>query len=75
MVIINKYTNKSTACILYMVHYFQHGRLMRSSEKLKENIFHDFKKQLLKGHKEVFLFNVVSVQALKATSIEDIDQI
>lgn len=75
MIIINKHTNKNTLQSCFMVHYVRHNKIMQSTEKLSEKAFNDFKKQLLKGHKEIILFNVVSVSALKAIQILDINLI
>lgn len=75
MIIINRYTNKNTMQAYYVVHYVQYNKITRSTEKLNEKTFNDFKKQLLKGHKEIMLFNVASVAALNGQSIVDINLI
>ena len=65
MVIITKHQNKHTLKTWLMVHYFNCNKLIKSTEKLDEITFDQFKKQLLKNHKSIMLVNVASVTDLK----------
>lgn len=58
-----------------MLHYIKGSKLVNSTDKLTESLFKQMKAALLKGHKDIILFNVYRAIDLNVVVINDINLI